>query len=406
MKVRLLIVVLAAILLTNIFLIEEAEAIPAFARRYKISCNTCHAPIPKLKPYGDEFAGAGFILQEEEKARDYVSAGDDLLWLNKDFPLAARFDAFALYDQDKTVENDLQTPYGLKLLSGGTLYKNIGYYFYFYMAERGEVAGIEDAYVHFDNVFGSNLDIMVGQFQTSDPLMKRELRLTFEDYMIYKTRVGASGANLAYDRGVMMVYGIEQTGTDLAGFVVNGNGKPDAGDNKKFDHDTFKNFGLRINQGIGDIGSIGFYYYNGKEASTTWGDRFTNEITYMGPDVNIGFGPLEFTGQYLIREDSNPLMYTNAVNNIKTEGVIAELIYAPQLDRSRWYLTALYNHITSDLDDDPALLESYDASLLAYHTATLSGTYLLSRNLRLVAEYTRDLERDLNKMVVGFVSAY
>ena len=37
----------------------------------------------------------------------------------------------------------------------------------------------------FNNVFGSELDISVGQFQVSDPLFKRELRLPFEDYQVY-----------------------------------------------------------------------------------------------------------------------------------------------------------------------------------------------------------------------------
>ena len=112
---------------SSLFLPADSNAIPAFARRYKVSCTTCHAPFPHLKPYGDEVAGDGFIMVENEKERDYVSAGDNLLWLNKDFPIAVRFDAFAIYDQDKTVDKDLQTPFGLKLLSGGTLYKNIGY---------------------------------------------------------------------------------------------------------------------------------------------------------------------------------------------------------------------------------------------------------------------------------------
>ena len=208
MKKHATFITLCALLLIIVFLANDLHAIPAFARRYRISCSTCHAPFPKLKPYGDEFAGNGMIILEEEKERDYVVAGDDLLWLNRDFPVGVRFDAYAHYDQDQNVENDLQIPWGLKLLSGGTLFKNIGYYFYFYMSERGEVAGIEDAYIHFNNVFGSNLDIMLGQFQTSDPLMKRELRLTFHDYMIYKQRIGEEGlsrTNLAYDRGVMQI---------------------------------------------------------------------------------------------------------------------------------------------------------------------------------------------------------
>ncbi|NIA29240.1 MAG: hypothetical protein GWP06_04905 [Actinobacteria bacterium] len=196
--------------------VADYLGVPAFARRYKISCTTCHSPFPRLKPYGDEFAGNGFILKENEKSRDYISAGDDMLWLNRTFPIAVRFDAFGVYEPKSEVKTDFQSPWGLKLLSGGTLAKNIGYYFYFYMSERGEIAGIEDAYIHFDNVFGINLDIMVGQFQTSDPIWKRELRLTFEDYMILKQRFGPSRTNLTYERGVTLTYNIEKTGTDFA----------------------------------------------------------------------------------------------------------------------------------------------------------------------------------------------
>jgi len=396
--------VLAAVL-------SDSYAIPAFARKYKISCSTCHAPFPKLKSYGDDFAGDGMILKEEENKRQYVQAGDDMLWLNRDFPIAARFDAYALYDQDKAVEKDLQTPWGLKLFSGGTLYKNIGFYFYFYMSERGEVAGIEDAYIHFDNIFNSRVDVMLGQFQTSDPLMKRELRLTFEDYMIYKQKFGYTSTNLAYDRGIMLVYGIEQTGTDMVAMIVNGNGKPEAHD-RKFDNDDFKNVGFRITQGIGKILSIGGFYYRGKENffdEIIGGQaELTNEITYWGPDFNLGIGPIEVTGQYLVRTDSKLQVPCEALGEsvcaggvktfgdeeLETKGVILEAIYSPLLDRSRTYFTALYNRIDHDLD-------WYD-----YETATLSGTYLIARNLRAIAEYTRDLHYKKNRFTVGFVSGF
>src|SRR3546814_13507529 len=59
--------------------------------------------------------------------------------------------------------------------------------------ERGEVAGLEDAYLQFNDVLGSGVDVIAGQFQVSDPLFKRELRLEYEDYMPYRVRVGAVG---------------------------------------------------------------------------------------------------------------------------------------------------------------------------------------------------------------------
>ena len=390
MKIReVIFLFLSFAFLVSLLLPENGEAIPAFARRYKISCTTCHAPIPKLKPYGDEFAGNGFVIPEEEKERDYISAGDNLLWLNRTFPIAVRFDAYGVYEQDREVDKDIQTPWGVKLLSGGPLYHNIGYYFYFYLSERGEVAGIEDAYVQFSKVFGSNLAIMVGQFQSSDPLMKRELRLTFEDYQIYKTKIGESGIDLTYDRGLMFVYGIEQTGTDLVAMVVNGNGKGEADSLGKFDNDNFKNFGFRIKQGIGGIASLGGFIYFGQEKYIWAAEK--NKVTYLGPDVNFTLGKLEFTGQYLHRKDTYPF---SGAHDVETNGIVAEAILAPQKDKSRFYLTGLYNYVDSDL------------SMNDYESATLSGTYLVARNLRLTGEFTRDIKNEKNQFVIGFVSAF
>jgi hypothetical protein len=274
------------------------------------------------------------------------------------------------------------------LLSGGTVYHNIGYYFYFYLSERGEIAGIEDAYIHFDDIFGMPLDVMVGQFQTSDPLLKRELRLTFEDYMIYKSHPSGSITDLTYDRGVMMVYSIGKTGTDVVAMMVNGNGKVEAGDDRKFDVDSHKNYGVRISQSLGGFFRIGGFYYRGSESQ----NGRDNTITYIGPDLSLSAGSLDLEMQYLERRDTDPL-FTGATE-ADTKGMVAELTVSPQGDRSRVYITGLYNWIKSDLSD------------LDYQSATLSLSYLLARNLRLVGEYTRDLERKSNRLVLGTVTGF
>ncbi len=369
--------------------IKTTRAIPAFARQYKISCATCHAPIPKLKPYGDEFAANGFILKENIKKRDFVTAGDDDMFLNKVFPIAVRFDAFAVYDDRNDVNTDLRGPWGLKLLSGGPLYKNIGYYFYFYMSERGEVAGIEDAFIHFDNLFGKDLDVIVGQFQTSDPLLKRELRLTFEDYQILKVKPAHSQTNLTYDRGVIVNYTLAQTSTDMVGMVVNGNGKGMADEKTgMFDNNNFKNVVLRLKQPLGQNVSVGAYVYYGQED-----DSLTNKFHYYGPDVVLNFGPFEFTGVYLHREDTNPYFVPGA-QTIKTDGVVGELIFAPHKDRSKWFFVALYNKVNSDI------------KALEYETATLNASLWFRRNMRFMVEYTRDLQNSKNRFLLGMVTAF
>ena len=229
---------------------------------------------------------------------------------------------------------------------------------------------------------------MAGQFQTSDPLMKRELRLTYEDYEIYKTNIGYSNINLTYDRGVILAYSLEQTGTDIFAMLVNGNGKPEAV-NRKLDSDNYKNIGFRVNQSLGDFMTIGGFYYSGKE---NYADSSrTNKVYYIGPDISIGTGFAELTAQYLYRKDTNP-EFMNVSSDIKTNGYIIELLVAPDIDKSDYYFTGLYNLIDSDI--------------YKYETATLSFTYLLARNLRLMTEYTRDLEAKRNRFVVGIIGAF
>ena len=385
-----LLTALAGLILLAAVQPPSAEAIPAFARTHQLSCSTCHAPFPRLKPFGLEFAANGFTIPEGEKERDFVSAGDDLLKLNKTFPMAVRFDAYATLESDTEVTSDLKSPWGLKLLSGGTLAKDVGYYFYFFMDERGEVAGVEDAYVHFNNIGGVPFDVMVGQFQTSDPLMKRELRLTYEDYTVYGVNVGDSQTDLTYDRGVMMTYDVESTGTSLVGMVVNGNGKPQADENRHYDQDKYKNFGVRALQTVTGFMDVGYYYYSGQERGDL-GRK--NEVTYHGPDLVLGNGTFDLTMQYLVRKDTNP-GFAEIGADVETTGLVAELVFSPHKDRSRQYLTLLYNQVDSDWNQHD------------YESLTAGVTHVMRRNVRLTLEYTRNLDLDTDRGVVGLVTAF
>lgn len=56
-----------------------------------------------------------------------------------------------------------------------------------------------------------------------DPIFKRELRLTFEDYKIYDTNPGLSTTNLTYDRGIILSYELK-TKTNIVVEILNGSG--------------------------------------------------------------------------------------------------------------------------------------------------------------------------------------
>ena len=380
---------------------DQLSAIPAFARKYGISCMTCHTPAaPKLKDYGDTFAGDGFKLSDYQSPRYYQDAGDEKLSLIRDFPIAARIDGYVQAGISENGQVDMSAPFLLKLMSGGELSEHLAYYFYFYMYEHGEVAGVEDAFLMYDNLFNTELDIYVGQFQVSDPLFKRELRLTFEDYHVYTSQIGLSDFNMKYDKGIMLTYSLP-TSTDIILEVVNGNGLAKLNSGNFFDKDPYKNYLARVAQGVGDFLSVGIVGYFGKEDISNELRTITNKAYFLGADATIAFSDkLEINMQYLMREDDQvfeSLADLEPMNDVRTRGIMGELVFSPKGDQSNWYAVGLYNYVDSDYE--PA----------DYHSATLHLGYLLRRNVRLGLEYTEiftDPENLYGRLSLGFVAAF
>lgn len=397
---------------------DQAEAIPAFARKYRATCAMCHAPVPRLNAFGEQFAANGFELVPGEAARDTIATGDLLLRLQRELPLAVRLDAFAvaLSRRDRgEVPVDQQLPWTVKLLSGGQIADRISYYAYFLVSERGDVGGLEDAYVQFTDIGGSGVSVIAGQFQVSDPLFKRELRLEYEDYQPYRLRVGDTRADLTYDRGLMATWS-PRAGTDLVLQVVNGRGLDPAGDHRLYDADGFKNVALRLSQDAGPLRLGAFAYYGEEEAN-----GISSRIRILGPDATIQLGThAELNLQLLRRWDDDPFLgacsasapcpggRTSAFATC-VDAAMGELILAPQGPAGRWFVAGLVNWIEADAPvvslrlgeqaDPPGFVERHRTGSLGVH-------YLLRRNFRLLGESRWDFDRDQGRLVAGFTTAF
>lgn len=378
--------------------LPQAGAIPAFARKYQISCQVCHSPVaPRLKGFGEEFAGNGFRLEEYESPRHFIETGDNELSLFRELPLAIRMDGFVTYNFADEHSADFGTPFVLKILSGGELSDKLSYYFYFLLSERGSIEGIEDAFIMFHDFLGTGINLYAGQFQASDPLFKGELRYTLESYAIYGAKPGTSKASLKYDRGLMFEKDFK-TGTGIIGEIVNGSGIGEAGHNFLFDSDKYKNLMLKISQAVGENVTIGFFGYSGKEVLDDFSGPFTSNVRMFGPDITVDLEEkLIINLQYIKRTDSEVSegFYQSRMEDVNTTGGFAEVIFSPKGDMSKWYLTGLFNYVESD----------YDA--LDYSSATLHFGYLLRRNMRIVSEYTHLLKDDTyGKVNVGVITAF
>jgi len=277
----------AAVLLA---LPQAALAIPAFARQTQMSCSTCHAAVPKLNSFGESFLANGYRLPNWKEKRE--SYGDDRLALPSSVPLAVRIQGFGqLRKADRANTNeeaanaDLQSPYFIKLLGGAPLTDHINAYFYGIYAEKGENGGvlIEDAWIRHDDVFGTGVELQLGQFQVSDLMFPREVRLPFQDYIPYRM------AGITYDRGILLSRGFGPVSIDIG--VTNGNGidesrtltasgyqRPD----HSFDNNDRKSVFGRIGVDAGPL-DVGVFGYHGAQAN-----GFQQEGVGNAPDHTAG----------------------------------------------------------------------------------------------------------------------
>jgi hypothetical protein len=379
-------------------------AIPAFARKYRVTCSLCHAPAPRLNAFGEQFAANGFAFAPNAEPVDTIQTGDPLLVLPASVPLAFRVDAYlqALTEAESgEARSDLGTPYAIKLLSGGQITSGVSYYLYFFLSEQGEVAGLEDAYIQFTDLFGSGVALLAGQFQVSDPLFKRELRLEFEDYQIYRVRVGETRADLTYDRGLMAVYS-PWSGGDLSVQLLNGRGLTEASEARQYDRDAWKNVALRYSHDLGPF-RLGVFGYVGTEEL----DAVQNRFTLWGPDATIALSPsIEVNLQYLRRKDDDPF-YGEAGRPVETvvDGGFGEVVWGPGGPTGRVFLTGLVNWVRSD---EPVFLvrQGESAAIEAYTSAAAGVSYLLQRNLRILGEVQYDLERERARLTTGVSVAF
>lgn len=221
---------------------SSADAIPAFARQYGLSCATCHAAFPKLNAFGQQFSAHGYIFEGMQEKAYVPNTGDEQLNLFERVPLGFRFQQWMeVRTQQRRWRYDLKAPWAVKLLTGGALGRAASFYAYV-IFEQGEAPLFEDAWVHLHPWEGWG--VQLGQFQLCDLMFPRELRLTRSDYRIYT--IGRFP--LTYQRGFIL-----STPLELSVGVVNGNGigeyvDGDADpDNRKV---FFGHLGLPLNAGL------------------------------------------------------------------------------------------------------------------------------------------------------------
>jgi hypothetical protein len=386
-----------ALLATLLLTPAISQAMPEFARKYNLSCAACHSAVPRLNQFGEHFVANNMKLPNWRDST--VQTGDDRLALPGHPPFAVRAQAYVQSRSGESIDpitgeteeasTDFQSPYLVKLLASAPLSENVTYYFYGIFAEKGANGEtiIEDAWFRHADIFGTGIGMQLGQFQLSDLMFPREVRLPFQDFMVYRM------AGITYDRGVL--FDREVGGFDIGLGLVNGNGiehnlninspgyrRPD----KMFDNDTGKSAFGRIGTEFGGV-SAGLFGLLGDQANAEGpagmdaGERDTDKQV-------IG---LDISGQ----AGGNVYWYAQALWNSWDDFLVDGEDYrwwggflgADYVRDDRWVFSMLYNYAdANDLANTDTIYEGIDINSLS-----LSASYYFMRNLRGVFEVNVDL---------------
>ena len=161
---------------------QQANALPAFARKYGLRCSACHESWPMLNYFGQKFKDNGYQLMNDRDAP---------IWQNASYwPITLRITPFWSRESTNKIAADTATGEakltttgfnlsGLDILTGGTLEKNVSFLLVPSSDETGAFH-FESVNVRFDNLFHSPwLNVKVGKFELDSFISeKRTLTLS------------------------------------------------------------------------------------------------------------------------------------------------------------------------------------------------------------------------------------
>jgi len=220
-------------------------------------------------------------------------------------------------------------------------------------------------------------------------------------------------ADVTYERGLMALASPWKD-ADLVAMMVNGQGLSAGTEARNYDTGSGKNFGFRLSQGLGKV-RVGGFLYTGEEEA----DGLRSGLRILGPDATLALNDkFEVNFQYLYRQDGNPFFLATCTNGdprcsygaddpLETEvdSWMGEVLFFPKGSGAEWALTALYNRIEAN---SPifSLRVGEEGLLQQYESVGFSVQWLKARNVRLMAEVSRDLELKRTRFVGGVTAAF
>ncbi|HHI68430.1 MAG TPA: hypothetical protein ENJ97_03800, partial [Planctomycetes bacterium] len=199
----------------------SARAIPAFSRKYKTSCNTCHVAFPMLNDFGEAFRSNGFQFPQDDDwfvkdkpvtlgAEGWRDLFPRALWpttLPNLPPVSFRVTMGMDQTEGARDKGNFQAPTDVNILAAGTMGEDVSFFFH-------QGGGIR-YYVQFSNLLEETfsdtllpryaLNLKLGLFEPGVMETSNARRLTATPLLartVTYSRAGEAGNSFAIDRQI------------------------------------------------------------------------------------------------------------------------------------------------------------------------------------------------------------
>jgi hypothetical protein len=430
----------------------RAEAIPAFARKYETSCQTCHTVFPKLNAFGTAFRLNGYRMPKETEdmvkekqiplgAPAYKKLWPQAIWpgaISSHVPLAvnikfADVNTSSLNDDGttSTVTNDFQFPQEANIFAGGTLGDHVSYFgeFTFGQEPDGSVSTeLEHAHIAFDSPFGAEnlFHFRIGKFTPNVADVFQEMFITTDaaiDSVFNYNPIGLNGGTgLGADEVTptpisfpvlvegIEVYGVVKHRLLYTAGVANGIPLPDQFGNNS------KDFYGRVDYKIGGMGFDGDM--GGKEApDKNWRDDSLRlgVFAYRGNASGVNFPFTDEAGTAINVQDAHFLRtgffasaywrdlnvfgaYVHGKDTLRQyDGTSGDFLTEIEPPYDSWFVQADY--VVYPWLLAAARYETVtpgDTTVQSLRTGVFSVSGLIRANVKAMVEYQRDLREGAN----------
>jgi hypothetical protein len=293
---------------------QNANALPAFARKYGLRCSACHETWPILNNFGLKFRDNGYQIMNDKDAP---------IWQNPAYwPVTFRITPIwhrvSVQSNEDTYSGGVSTGTnnviarvnssgfdlsGLDFHTGGTLEKNISFYV-LPSSDPTAAFHFETVMARFDNLLGSPwLNIKVGRFELNNLLSEKRMVGLTANGGIYQTYhfIPRGDGNIYAQMGDNQL-GMEYVGhsyddrTRISAALLSssdGNVNLVTGANS---YSSFMTFDQGIDLGKLGVDRLGAYAFFG-DAATYYPTTGGTAIAGSGI-ANKGFSRIGFTGQF------------------------------------------------------------------------------------------------------------